>query len=73
MINALIVFIIMYAGMLLLPKWRLYFAIGGAAAMILLGILTPLSAIKAINLNQRHILVLGNLFNIPLSYLADYR
>lgn len=35
--------------------------------------LTPLSAIKAINLNQRHILVLGNLFNIPLPYLADYR
>ncbi len=51
MINALIVFIMMYAGMLLLPKWRLYFAIGGAAAMILLSILTPLSAIKAINLN----------------------
>ena len=51
MINALIIFIIMYAGMLLLPKWRLYFAMGGAAAMILLGILTPLSAIKAINLN----------------------
>lgn len=39
MIVALIIFILMYAGMLFLPKYRVYFALGGALTMLLLGII----------------------------------
>ena len=51
MLIALIIFILMYAGMLAFPKWRVWFALGGAAAMIVSGVL-PLSDIpSAVNWN----------------------
>lgn len=51
MIKALIVFALMYIGMLAFSKWRVAFALGGAAMMIILGVL-PITAVpSAINWN----------------------
>ncbi len=51
MIVALTVFILMYAGMLFLPKYRVYFALGGALAMLLTGIIGWSRIPEAINWN----------------------
>lgn len=51
MIAALIVFILMYAGMLIFAKYRVYFALGGAVAMLLLGIIGWGQLPAAINWN----------------------
>jgi len=51
MITALIIFVLMYAGMLALPKWRVAFAIGGAAAMVAFGVLPLRQVLGAVNWN----------------------
>ena len=51
MIAALIVFILMYTGMLVLPKYRVYFALGGAISMVLLGLIGLQQIPGAINWN----------------------
>lgn len=51
MLTALIIFILMYAGMLAFSKWRVWFALGAAAAMIIFGILPVGDIIGAINWN----------------------
>jgi len=48
---ALIVFALMYAGMLALPRYRMWFAVGGAVAMIVAGILPLQEVFGAINWN----------------------
>lgn len=48
---ALIVFTLMYAGMLALSGYRMWFAVGGAAAMIVAGILPLQDVFGAINWN----------------------
>lgn len=51
MIAALIVFLLMYVGMLFFSKYRVYFAIGGAIAMLLFGIIGLRQVPEAINWN----------------------
>lgn len=51
MITALMVFMLMYAGMLLLPKYRVCFALTGAVAMLLPGIIDWGQISGAINRN----------------------
>ena len=51
MIKALIIFVIMYIGMLAFSKYRVWFALGGALLMTLFGVITPLDIPKAINWN----------------------
>lgn len=51
MIIALIIFILMYAGMLAFSKWRVAFALGGAVCMVVAGVLPITSVPTAINWN----------------------
>ena len=51
MITALIIFVAMYVGMLAFSKWRVWFAVGGAAAMMLFGVLPWKDLLPAINWN----------------------
>ena len=51
MIPALIIFILMYVGMLAFSKWRVAFALGGAAAMVISGVLPFTGILSAINWN----------------------
>lgn len=48
---ALIIFILMYAGMLIFSKWRVWFALGGAVCMILFGVMPLEHVIGNINWN----------------------
>ena len=51
MVTAAIIFVLMYVGMLVFSKWRVWFAVGGAVAMLVFGVL-PLSKLPgAINWN----------------------
>ena len=38
-IPALIIFALMYVGMLVFSKWRVWFAVGGAVCMVIFGVL----------------------------------
>ncbi len=51
MLTALIIFIMMYVGMLALPRWRVLFAVGGAAAMVAFGVLPVGEVFDAVNWN----------------------
>ena len=51
MITALIIFVLMYVGMLAFSKWRVWFAVGGAAAMLIFGVLPLADFLPAINWN----------------------
>jgi len=51
MIKALIVFVAMYVGMLAFSKYRVWFAVGGAVMMVVLGVLPIGSVFGAINWN----------------------
>ncbi len=51
MIKALIIFVLMYVGMLAFSKYRVWFAVGGAVAMIALGVLPVTEIFGAINWN----------------------
>lgn len=51
MVTALIIFVLMYVGMLALPKWRVWFALGGAVAMVVTGVLSVTAVPTAINWN----------------------
>lgn len=51
MITALIIFVLMYAGMLAFTKHRVWFALGGAVAMVIFGVLSVTSVPSAINWN----------------------
>lgn len=48
---ALIIFVLMYAGMLIFTKWRVYFALGAAAAMVITGTLPANQLFSSINWN----------------------
>ena len=48
---ALILFVLMYLGMLIFPKWRVAFAVGGAVCMLAFGVLPIGAALPAINWN----------------------
>ena len=51
MTTALIIFILMYAGMLAFSKWRVWFALGGAACMLLFGVLPVSRLLPSVNWN----------------------
>lgn len=51
MIVALIIFVAMYVGMLSFSKWRVYFALAGAVAMVVCGVLSITAVPGAINWN----------------------
>lgn len=51
MIKALIIFVLMYIGMLAFSKYRVWFALGGAVAMIVCGVLSVTKIPSAINWN----------------------
>ncbi len=51
MIKALVIFVVMYIGMLALPKRRVWFALGGACAMVVSGVLNPMLVPASINWN----------------------
>lgn len=51
MILALVIFILIYVGMLALPKWRVYFAVGGAILMVIAGVLPVGRVLLSINWN----------------------
>ena len=48
---ALIIFLLMYAGMLIFTKWRVWFALGAAACMVVFGVLPAEEIFKNINWN----------------------
>jgi len=48
---ALIIFILMYAGMLIFSKWRVWFALGAAACMVIFGVISPGAVPGNINWN----------------------
>ena len=49
--KALVIFIVMYAGMLAFSKYRVWFAIGAAAVMIVTGVLPVTKVVSAVNWN----------------------
>lgn len=51
MLKALIIFVLMYVGMLAFTKWRVAFALGGAVLMVALGVLPIVAVPTAINWN----------------------
>lgn len=51
MITALVIFVLMYAGMLIFSKYRVWFALGAAVCMIIAGVLPLGSVFSAINWN----------------------
>ena len=51
MTTALVIFILMYAGMLLFSKWRVWFALGAAACMVIFGVLPVGEVLPNINWN----------------------
>ncbi len=51
MITAIVIFAAMYVGMLALSKWRVWFALGGALAMLVFGVLPLELLFGAINWN----------------------
>ena len=51
MLTALIIFVLMYVGMLAFSKYRVWFAIGGAACMLIFGVLPLAKVPTAINWN----------------------
>lgn len=51
MIAAVSIFILMYIGMLTFSKWRVWFAIGAALSMIIIGIIPLSGVLPAINWN----------------------
>ena len=57
MTTALIIFVLMYGGMLIFSKWRVWFALGAAACMIIFGIL-PLSGVLP-NINWNVIMMIA--------------
>ena len=57
MVTALIIFILMYAGMLLFSKWRVWFAVGAAVCMVLFGVL-PLDRVMP-NINWNVIMMIA--------------
>ena len=51
MIAAVIIFVLMYIGMLSFSKWRVWFAVGAALAMIVIGVIPIQGVFPAINWN----------------------
>ena len=51
MIAALIIFVLMYAGMLAFPKLRVWFAVGGGICMLIFGVLPISKLFASINWN----------------------
>lgn len=49
--TALIIFALMYAGMLVFSQWRVYFALGAAACMVIFGVMPIGSVLPNINWN----------------------
>ena len=57
MTTALIIFVLMYAGMLIFSKWRVWFALAAACCMVLFGVL-PISAVLP-NINWNVIMMIA--------------
>ncbi len=51
MIKALVIFVVMYAGMLIFSKFRVWFAVGAAIAMVIAGVLPAVKVFGVINWN----------------------
>lgn len=51
MTTALIIFVLMYAGMLIFSKWRVWFALGAAACMVIFGVMPLDKVFPNINWN----------------------
>ena len=51
LIAALIIFALMYVGMLVFSKWRVWFAVGGAVCMVIFGVLPIGEVLPNINWN----------------------
>ena len=54
---SLAVFVSCYLGFVLIPRWRAFFACGGAIFLLFLGVLTPNEAFQSINWNVMGIFV----------------
>lgn len=67
MIKALIIFVLMYVGMLALSKYRVVFALGAAALMVILGVLSPMDVPGAINWNV--IMMIGGTMGIVTLFI----
>lgn len=62
MITALIIFVLMYIGMLAFSKWRVWFALGGAVAMVIFGVL-PIGKVLG-NINWNVIMMIAGTMGI---------
>ena len=51
MTTALIIFVLMYAGMLIFSRWRVWFALGAAACMVIFGVMPIGKVLPNINWN----------------------
>ncbi|MCQ2458127.1 MAG: arsenic transporter [Clostridia bacterium] len=51
LIAALVIFVLMYVGMLAFSKWRVWFALGAAACMLIFGVMPVGELLPAINWN----------------------
>lgn len=67
MIKALIIFVLMYVGMLAFSKWRVAFALGGAVCMVVLGVLSITAVPSAINWNV--IMMIGGTMGIVTLFI----
>lgn len=67
MIKALIIFVLMYVGMLAFSKWRVAFALGGAVCMVALGVLSITAVPSAINWNV--IMMIGGTMGIVTLFI----
>ena len=67
MIKALIIFVLMYVGMLAFSKWRVAFALGGAVCMVALGVLSISAVSSAINWNV--IMMIGGTMGIVTLFI----
>ena len=64
---ALIIFILMYAGMLIFSKWRVWFALGGAVCMILFGVM-PLGHVLG-NINWNVIMMIAGTMGLVTLFI----
>ena len=67
MIKALIIFALMYVGMLALSEYRVAFALGAAALMVIFGVLSPMDVLGTINWNV--IMMIGGTMGIVTLFI----
>ena len=67
MTTALIIFVLMYAGMLIFSKWRVWFALGAAAAMVIFGVM-PLGGVLP-NINWNVIMMIAGTMGLVTLFI----